>query len=79
MIAGYIRSGAYSVATMEERELGIRKQAEDLIQSSLPLHKRILYNWVLYHARKGTAVIYWLRLLGVVRSQASGESTICSH
>lgn len=56
MIAGYVRSGAYSVTSMEERELEIRKQAEDLIKSSLPLHKRILYNWVLYHARKGNLV-----------------------
>ena len=58
MIAGYVQSGAYSVKSMEERELEIRKQAEDLVQSTLPLHKRILYNWVLYHARKGDTAIY---------------------
>ena len=49
-----MQSGAYSVTSMEERELEIRKQAEELVQSNLPLHKRIFYNWVLYHARKGT-------------------------
>ena len=57
MIAGYVQSGAYSVKSMEERELEIRKQAEDLVQSTLPLHKRILYNWVLHHARKGNVAI----------------------
>lgn len=54
MITGYIQSGAYSIASMEEREVEIRKKAEDLVQSSLPIHKRIFYNWILYHARKGT-------------------------
>jgi len=53
MITGYIQSGAYSVSSMEERELEIRKQAEDLVQSSLPVHKRIVYNWILFHARRG--------------------------
>lgn len=53
MIAGYIRSSAYSISSMEEREVEIRKQAEDLVQSSLPVHKRIVYNWILFHARRG--------------------------
>jgi len=53
MIAGYVRSGAYSIASMEKRESEIRKEAEDVIQSTLPIHKRIFYNWVLFHARKG--------------------------
>ena len=57
MITGYIQSGAYSITSMEERELEIRKQAEDLVQSNLPVHKRIFYNWVLYHARKGSCLI----------------------
>lgn len=54
MVAGYVRSGAYSVMSMENRELEIRKKAEDLVQSTLSIHKRILYKWVLFHARKGT-------------------------
>lgn len=54
MIGGYVQSGAYSVTSMEEREVEIRKKAEDLVQSTLPLHKRIVYNWVLFHARRGT-------------------------
>jgi len=53
MIAGYVRSGAYSIASMEKRESEIRKEAEDVVQSTLPVHKRIFYNWVLFHARKG--------------------------
>ena len=53
MIAGYVRSGAYSIASMEKRESEIRKEAENVIQSTLRIHKRIFYNWVLFHARKG--------------------------
>lgn len=56
MVTGYVQSGAYSVMSMEDRELEIRKKAEDLVQSTLSIHKRILYNWVLFHARKGTYI-----------------------
>lgn len=38
---------------MEEREKSIRSQAEGVVSSTLPLHKRWLFNKVLYHARRG--------------------------
>lgn len=53
MIAGYVQSGAYSIASMEKRESEIREKAEDVVHSSLRAPKRMFYNWVLFHARKG--------------------------
>lgn len=38
---------------MEEREKQIRVSAEDIVNSTLSWPKRVLFNWVLFHARRG--------------------------
>lgn len=53
MISGYIRTQSYSIHKLEERETLIRRKAEDVVNSSVSWPKRILINWVLYHARRG--------------------------
>ena len=52
-IAGYIRSQSYSVESMEKREKEIKEKAEAEVTSKLPFHKRVLFNWVLFHVRRG--------------------------
>ncbi|CAI8037287.1 Prodigiosin synthesizing transferase PigC [Geodia barretti] len=52
MISGYVKTNSYSIANMEERETQIRCKAEETANNQLPIHKRFLFNWVLYHARK---------------------------
>ncbi|XP_064399663.1 rifampicin phosphotransferase-like isoform X2 [Halichondria panicea] len=53
IIAGYVRTKHYSISNMEEREKQIRVKAEDVVNSTLPFPKRIILNWVLFHARRG--------------------------
>lgn len=53
MISGYVRSKAYSISDMEEREVGIRTAAEKVVNETLPIHQRLIFNWVLFHARRG--------------------------
>ena len=38
---------------MEARELQIRSKAEQTVADKLPIHKRAVFNWVLFHARRG--------------------------
>ncbi len=38
---------------MEERERNIRESAEKVVNSTLFLPKRVIFNWVLFHARRG--------------------------
>jgi pyruvate,water dikinase len=51
-VASYVRMKAYSIEAMEERERGIRKQAEDLVRTRLGGPKRLAYFWVVGQARK---------------------------
>ena len=53
MISGYVRSKAYSISGMEEREVAIRTAAEKVVNETLPVHQRLIFNWVLFHARRG--------------------------
>ena len=50
---GYVRTKHYSISNMEEREKQIRVKAEDIVNSTLFFPKRIILNWVLFHARRG--------------------------
>jgi len=68
---------------MEERELEIRGKAETLVSQTLPRHKRVFFNWVLFHARRGVRHRENLRfartkLFGVFRSlfRAIGSSLV---
>lgn len=38
---------------MEERELQIRSKAEEVVANKLPFYKKAMFNWVLFHARRG--------------------------
>ena len=38
---------------MEERETVIRVKAEEVVNSTLSFPKRVIFNWVLFHARRG--------------------------
>ena len=38
---------------MEEREREIRVKAEEIVNSTLSLPKRVIFNWILFHARRG--------------------------
>ena len=60
-VAGYIRTGSYSIDSMEKREKEIREKAEAEVATQLPFHKRVLFNWVLFHARRGAVSIQMLR------------------
>ena len=50
---GYVRTQSYSIGNMEQREMEIRTKAEQIVTNNLSVHRRIVFNWVLYHARKG--------------------------
>ena len=50
---GYVRTRHYSIKAMEERENAIRIKAEEMVNSTLSFPKRVLFNWVLFHARRG--------------------------
>jgi pyruvate,water dikinase len=51
-VASYVRMKAYSVEAMEERERGIRREAESKVRNRLAGPKRWTYFWVLRQARK---------------------------
>ena len=38
---------------MEQREADIRTQAEQIVASKLSIHQRLIFNWILFHARRG--------------------------
>ena len=50
---GYVRTQSYSISSMEEREIGIRAQAEQVVANKLSIHQRLIFNWILFHARRG--------------------------
>ena len=43
---------AYSISAMEEKERVIKETAEKVVHDSLSMHKRWMFNWVLFHARR---------------------------
>ena len=58
---------------MEKRETEIRAKAEALVSQTLPRHKRVFFNWILFHARRGVRHRENLRfsrtkLFGIFRS-----------
>ena len=55
-ITGYIHTKAYSVSDMEEREIGIRQAAETIVSQRLSWPKKLLFNWILFHARRSNKV-----------------------
>ena len=72
-VAGYVRTKAYSIGAMEEREKGIRLKAEETVARQLFWPKRLFFNWVLFHARRGVKHRENLRfsrtkLFGIFRS-----------
>eukprot|EP00118_Oscarella_pearsei_P005271 m.24030 g.24030 ORF g.24030 m.24030 type:complete len:236 (+) comp28565_c0_seq1:2200-2907(+) len=80
-LCGYVRTGSYSIVAMEKREMEIKKKAEEFVSATLPFHKRILFNWVLSHARRAVKHRENLRfartkLWGILRSlfRAIGEN-----
>ena len=38
---------------MEHRETEIRTQAEQIVTDKLSIHRRLIFNWILFHARRG--------------------------
>ena len=53
ILKGYIKTQSYSIGSMEQREAEIRSKAEQLVANELSFHRRLIFNWVLYHARRG--------------------------
>ena len=53
-ISGYVRTKSYSIGNMEEREREIKTKAEEVVNQTLSFPKRIIFNWLLFHARRGT-------------------------
>ena len=51
-LPGYVRTQSYSINEMEEREKGIRLKSEEKVDATLAFHKRWLFNWILFHARR---------------------------
>ena len=56
-ISGYVRTKSYGIGDMEEREREIRTKAEEIVNNTLSLPKRVLFNWILFHARRGTCTV----------------------
>lgn len=52
-ISGYIRTKSYVIEDMEQRETEIRTEAEKIVNDTLSLPKRLIFNWLLFHARRG--------------------------
>ncbi len=52
-ISGYVRTKSYNIHEMEEREKEIKTKAEEIVNNSLSFPKRMLFNWLLFHARRG--------------------------
>ena len=48
-----MKTQSYSIANMEQREADIRTQAEQIVASKLSIHQRLIFNWILFHARRG--------------------------
>ena len=51
-ISGYVRTKSYNIKNMEERERDIKTKAEEIVSNSLSLPKRVIFNWLLFHARR---------------------------
>lgn len=71
-IAGYLRTGSYSVKAMEEREATIRLTAEEKVRGKLRGAKRAAYFWVVRQARRAVSTRENLRfdrtkVFGIVR------------
>jgi len=49
---GYLKNKKYSVHEMEENELRIRANAENIVDNKIIGLKKIIFKWVLKHARK---------------------------
>jgi hypothetical protein len=45
---GYVKTGSYSIANMEQREVEIRTQAEQVVSSKLSFHQRLIFNCILF-------------------------------
>ena len=80
---GYVKTQSYSIGGMEQREAEIRTQAEQIVASKLSLHRRVIFNWILFHARRGVRHRENLRfartkLFGVFRDlfRAIGENFV---
>jgi len=71
-LAGFVRTGNYSIGAMEAREREIRTGAEARVRRSLRGPRRVLFFWVLKHARRAVALRENLRfdrtkIFGIVR------------
>ncbi|XP_065174718.1 rifampicin phosphotransferase-like [Sycon ciliatum] len=82
-IGGYVRTHSYSIAAMEEREASIRDTAMEEVHKHLSAPQRLLFNWVLSHARRGVrhrenTRFARSKLYGVFRSvfRAMGENLV---
>ena len=53
LLSGYVKTKSYSIAGMEQREVEIRTQAEQIVSNKLSIHRRLIFNWILFHARRG--------------------------
>ncbi|KAJ3308677.1 hypothetical protein HDU76_003847 [Blyttiomyces sp. JEL0837] len=51
-VAGYVKTKAYNIEDMEERERIIRERAEGIVKEHLRGSKLTMYLWVLKHTRK---------------------------
>eukprot|EP01137_Pigoraptor_chileana_P023651 Opistho-2@90297 len=52
-IAGYVKTKSYSIKDMEEREKKIKEKAEEELNSKLNVAQKVVFQWVLFHARRG--------------------------
>lgn len=52
-LSGYISTKSYSVQNMEQHEQSVKQNAEDTIYRSLSWSRKLIFNWVVFHARKG--------------------------
>ena len=80
-IASYVRTRSYSIEEMEERERQIRASAEKKVKGVLHGFRRVVFFWVLKHARKAVSTRENLRFdrtksFGLVRHlfRAMGEN-----
>ena len=48
-----MKTKSYSIGSMEQREAEIRIQAEQTVTNNLFFHRRLIFNWILFHARRG--------------------------
>ncbi len=71
-LIGYVRMKNYSIRDMETREQEIRSRAEERVRNSLRGFRRVLFFWVLKHARRAVGMRENLRfdrtkIFGVIR------------